>query len=224
MMRQREDQDCTCCKGWTGWPMLCCNCTVLIHRTRQDWVRFDIMHQDRIGEGTLVACSIMCALVTLAQREHARRTSESSDIAYRGEGYVRMPGCDMRAHYAQLQAMCDALGYAAQKLQSESAERTERAYRQAGMRLARLQQRDAYAAADEAISHRLKANYWYGVFQGLRGLLRALEGNTGELHEYEKEMLLRINWDADPPHFTVPGFEHVKLEDQYVPGAEHAET
>jgi hypothetical protein len=63
-----------------------------------------------------------------------------------------------------------------------------------------------------------KREYWYGVFQGYRGLLRALEGNVGELEESEREMLERIDWTAAVPHFVVPGFEHVKLEDQHLPG------
>jgi hypothetical protein len=163
-------------------------------------------------------CSLLCALVALAQQRQQR--VESSDIAYRGEGFQRMPGCDMRAHYDQLQAMGDALGYAAQKVQSGFIEQRAQHQRNAGAHL----QGDENASAQRAV-HRARAaemwsNYWYGVFQGVRGFLRALEGNTSELHQIEQDMLKRIDWDAQRPHFVVPGFEDVRLEDQHLPGDE----
>lgn len=111
-------------------------------------------------------------------------------IAYRGEGHAIQPGCTLKAHYAQVQAVCDALGFAAQQLQAHGVE----------------------------VGNDSMINYWYGVFQGYRGLLRALEGNTGELEQVEQDMLARIDWDAEVPHFVVPGFEHVSLQDQHLPG------
>lgn len=129
---------------------------------------------------------------------------------YRGEGHVMQPGCTLQAHYIQVQAMCDALGFAAQQAQARELELQQSAQIAAG---------DGSATGDsEAIvdylrladKHGRKAEYWYGVFQGLRGLLRAIEGNIFELEQLERDMLGRVRWDLDPPRFMIPGFEDVQ--------------
>lgn len=138
-------------------------------------------------------------------------------VAYRGEGHVIQPGCTMQAHYAQIQAMCDAMGFAAQRQQAGFIEKyTNIMAAAADGTWAKLGFTDSKQCLVAAVRADQLSHYWYGVFQGYRGLLRALEGNVGELHAVEREMLDRIDWDT--PHFVVPGFEHVKLEDQHLPG------
>lgn len=217
-MRDR-DKECSCCRGWARFPFNCNTCGKLVHRTDENWVRFDIMHQDRVGQGTVQTCSVMCALVTLATA--LQGSTESRIGAYRGEGYTLMPGCHMRAHYDQIQALGDALGFAAQEQQADEIHKSEIHERRAGHLLSQFDQRDAYQAAHAAQEALKRADYAYGMFQGYRTLLRALEGNTGELTPREQELLQCIDWDAERPHFRVPGFEHVRLADQVLPGSEN---
>jgi hypothetical protein len=49
---------------------------------------------------------------------------------YRGQGYQRGDGCRLPAHYNELQALCDALSFAAQLEMAEAADEPhrERAY------------------------------------------------------------------------------------------------
>jgi hypothetical protein len=158
--------------------------------------------------------------------------TEQPKIAYRGEGQEIQPGCTLQAHYKQVQALCDALGYAAQQMMARhlaAMMESTAALKASANALGMAVEADQPARADwlstlakqhvqEIDKNDRKREYWYGVFQGYRGLLRALEGNVGELEESEREMLERIDWTAAVPHFVVPGFEHVKLEDQHLPG------
>jgi hypothetical protein len=134
----------------------------------------------------------------------------------------------------QLQAVADALGYAAQRMQADALEAAERETAAAASALSAACQ--AQAADDtealrahireheqhrlQGISETMRSQYWYGVFQGYRGLLRAVEGNIGELEQVEREMLDRINLDHDPPFFSIPGFEQVQggQIEQHLPG------
>jgi hypothetical protein len=211
-----REKTCSCCDGWESFPFACSHCDKLVHRIDENWVRFDIMHGDRIGYGTVQTCSMRCALFVLASIDEKSRAE--SPIAYRSEGYTLMPGCHMRAHYDQIQALCDALGFAAQEQQGAEVQKVEQHQRRAGKLLADFDQRDAYTAARAAHEAEKRAEYQYGLFQGYRGLLRALEGNTGELTPREQELMQRIDWDAERPHFRVPGFDHVRIEDQHLPG------
>ena len=97
--------------------------------------------------------------------------------SYRGEGYTRGEGCLLPAHYAELQALCDALGYAAQQEMAWAAERGDDAARE----------------------------HAYGKWLGLRGILRAVEGRMDEWTPQEREMLALIDWST--PRFRFPGIE-----------------
>jgi hypothetical protein len=96
---------------------------------------------------------------------------------YRGQGYVRGEGCLLPAHYGELQALCDALGYAAQQEMAEAVER-----------------------GDEVGRERA-----YGKWLGLRGILRAIEGRIDEWTPGERAMLGLIDWSK--PQFRFPGIE-----------------
>lgn len=96
---------------------------------------------------------------------------------YRGQGYVRAADCRLQAHYLEIQALCDALGHAAQ-------------IEMAG------------AIRDEDTVARERA---YGKWLALRGILRAIEGRQDEWLPVEREMLARIDWTR--PQFRFPGIE-----------------
>ncbi|HEY1297250.1 MAG TPA: hypothetical protein VGJ60_29580 [Chloroflexota bacterium] len=91
--------------------------------------------------------------------------------------YVRGPECALPAHYLELQALCDALGHAAQ-----------------------LEMGAAIEGGDDLARERA-----YGKWLGARGILRALEGRTDEWTPTERQMLERIDWSK--PQFRFPGLE-----------------
>ncbi len=96
---------------------------------------------------------------------------------YRGHGYVRADGCRLPAHYLELQALCDALSYAAQLEMGEAIRRND------------------VAARERA----------YGKWLGLRGILRAIEGRVDEWTPAEGDMLARIDWQRE--QFRFPGID-----------------
>jgi len=96
---------------------------------------------------------------------------------YRGQGYVRGEGCLLPAHYLEMQALVDALSFAAQ---------TEMA---------------AAIEVDDALA-RERA---YGKWLGLRAILRAIEGRLDEWTPDERAMLERIDWERE--QFRFPGIE-----------------
>jgi hypothetical protein len=89
--------------------------------------------------------------------------------------YARGAGCGLPAHYGELQALCDALGHAAQQEMSEAIERK-----------------------DEMARERA-----YGKWLGVRGLLRAIEARQDEWTPLEWQMLERIDWARE--RFDFPG-------------------
>lgn len=91
--------------------------------------------------------------------------------------YERAPDCALPAHYLELQALCDALGHAAQQEMADAI------------------QRDDAAARERA----------YGKWLGVRGILRAIEARSDEWTPAEARMLERIDWDQ--PRFCFPGLE-----------------
>lgn len=91
--------------------------------------------------------------------------------------YTRAPSCALPAHYPELQALCDALGHAAQLEMAEA-----------------IEQGDA-----------LKRELAYGKWLGLRGILRAIEARTDEWTPTELRMLARIDWTQE--RFDFPGRE-----------------
>src|SRR5215213_10750695 len=94
---------------------------------------------------------------------------------YEGGGFVRGPDCALPAHYLELQALVDALGYAAQREMAEAVER--------GDGLARERA--------------------FGKWLGLRGLMRAIEARMDEWSPTERTMLERIDWSRE--QFRFPG-------------------
>ena len=91
--------------------------------------------------------------------------------------YVRGDQCGLPAHYAELQALCDALGHAAQQEMADAIER-----------------------GDEVGRERA-----YGKWLGLRGILRAIEARPDEWTPAERAMLERIDWQLE--QFRFPGIE-----------------
>lgn len=91
--------------------------------------------------------------------------------------YVRGSECGLPAHYLELQALCDALGHAAQLEMAEAIER-----------------------ADDLARERA-----YGKWLGARGILRAIEARVDEWTPTEQQMLARIGWSK--PQFRFPGLE-----------------
>jgi hypothetical protein len=85
-------------------------------------------------------------------------------------------------HYLELQALCDALGHAAQQEMAEAIE-----------------------CGDEVARERA-----YGKWLGLRGILRAVEARTDEWTPAEWQMLQRIDWST--PQFKFPGIEAFDVE------------
>ena len=96
---------------------------------------------------------------------------------FSGGPYTRGESCALPAHYLELQAVCDALGHAAQQEMAEAIER-----------------------GDESARERA-----YGKWLGLRGILRAVEARTDEWTPAEWHMLERIDWDHE--QFRFPGIE-----------------
>jgi hypothetical protein len=80
-------------------------------------------------------------------------------------------------HYAELQALCDALGHAAQQEMAEAIERSDEPARELA----------------------------YGKWLGVRAILRAIEARTDEWTPAEWQMLQRIDWSSNRFHF--PGSE-----------------
>src|SRR5919197_789699 len=91
--------------------------------------------------------------------------------------YQRSPDCALPAHYSELQALCDALGHAAQQEMALAIEQ-----------------------GDEVARERA-----YGKWLGLRGILRAIEARPDEWTPTEWQMLERIDWEHD--QFRFPGIE-----------------
>jgi hypothetical protein len=86
-------------------------------------------------------------------------------------------GCGLPAHYRELQALCDALGHAAQ-----------------------LEMAAAIEEGDPLARERA-----YGKWLGSRGVLRAIEARLDEWTLSERSMLERIDWSR--PQFRFPGIE-----------------
>jgi hypothetical protein len=92
-----------------------------------------------------------------------------------GGPYRPAENCALPAHYAELQALCDALGHAAQQEMADAIER-----------------------GDELGRERA-----YGKWLGLRGVLRAIEARSDEWTPLEWQMLERIDWAHE--QFRFPG-------------------
>jgi hypothetical protein len=110
--------------------------------------------------------------------------------AFGSRQFSRGADCGLPAHYAELQAVCDALGHAAQQEMAEAIERGDHVGRERA----------------------------YGKWLGIRGMLRAVEARTDEWTPVELAMLERIDWSRN--QFRFPGlevFEDVALTE---PGAE----
>ena len=101
---------------------------------------------------------------------------------FAGGPHSRGETCALPAHYAELQALCDALGHAAQLDMAAAIERGD----SEGRELA------------------------YGQWRGVRGILRAVEARTDEWTPREQEMLQRIDWRAE--QFRFPGIETFDVE------------
>ena len=101
---------------------------------------------------------------------------------FAGGPYTRGEACALPAHYLELQAVCDALGHAAQQEMADAIER-----------------------GDEAARERA-----YGKWLGLRGILRAVEARTDEWTPDEWQMLERIDWDHE--QFQFPGLEAFNVD------------
>lgn len=106
-----------------------------------------------------------------------------------GGGFERGPSCGLPAHYLELQALCDALGHAAQ---SEMA--------------------SAIEAGDAVARERA-----YGKWLGVRAILRAVEARSDEWSPAEAEMLDRIDWAHN--QFRFPGLELFEAAAPSEPGA-----
>jgi hypothetical protein len=101
---------------------------------------------------------------------------------FAGGPYARGDGCMLPAHYAELQALCDALGHAAQAEMAEAIERGDAE----GRELA------------------------YGKWLGVRGILRAVEARADEWTRREQDMLARIDWSHE--QFRFPGIDAFAVE------------
>jgi hypothetical protein len=101
---------------------------------------------------------------------------------FRVGSLVRGEQCGLPAHYRELQALCDALGHAAQREMA-----------------AAIEQGDALA--------RERA---YGKWLGARGLLRAVEARLDEWTPEERAMLELIDWSRE--QFRFPGIERFDVE------------
>jgi hypothetical protein len=92
-------------------------------------------------------------------------------------GVQRAAECALQAHYPELQALCDALGHAAQQEMADAIERD-----------------------DEVARERA-----YGKWLGVSGILRAVEARTDEWTPVELAMLERIDWEHE--QFRFPGID-----------------
>jgi len=101
---------------------------------------------------------------------------------FAGGPYTRGDSCALPAHYAELQALCDALGHAAQTEMAEAITRGDGQARELA----------------------------YGKWLGVRGILRAIEARSDEWTPREREMLHRINWRTE--QFRFPGIESFDVE------------
>jgi hypothetical protein len=99
-----------------------------------------------------------------------------------GGPYTRGAECALPAHYGELQALCDALGHAAQQEMAEAIE-----------------------GGDEVARERA-----YGKWLGVRGILRAIEARSDEWTPTEWDMLERIDWARE--RFRFPGAEAFEVE------------
>jgi len=108
---------------------------------------------------------------------------------FSGGPYQRGETCRLPAHYAELQALCDALGHAAQQEMAEAIEH------------------------DDALG-RERA---YGKWLGVRGILRAIEARPDEWTPTERLMLERIDWPRE--RFLFPGIEVFDTAELTEPGA-----
>jgi hypothetical protein len=100
---------------------------------------------------------------------------------YQGGGFVRGESCALPAHYLELQAICDALGFAAQQEMAVAVE-----------------------VADELGRERA-----FGKWLALRGIMRAVEGRLDEWSAAERQMLERIDWTRE--QFRFPGIESFEV-------------
>jgi hypothetical protein len=105
------------------------------------------------------------------------------------DGFQRAPDCGLPAHYPELQALCDALGHAAQLEMAEAIERGDAVGRERA----------------------------YGKWLGVRGILRAVEARNDEWTPLEVGMLERIDWNRD--QFRFPGIEAFEAITLTEPGA-----
>jgi hypothetical protein len=96
---------------------------------------------------------------------------------FAGGPFTRGPACALPAHYGELQALCDALGHAAQQEMADAIERGDQIGRERA----------------------------YGKWLGLRGILRAIEARPDEWTAAERQMLDCIDWDRE--QFRFPGIE-----------------
>jgi hypothetical protein len=92
-------------------------------------------------------------------------------------------------HYPELQALCDALGHAAQEEMASAIEQ-----------------------GDELARERA-----YGKWLGVRGFLRAVEARADEWSPVERRMLERIDWERN--QFRFPGLEAFERAELTEPGA-----
>src|SRR5881398_3254762 len=95
----------------------------------------------------------------------------------------------LAAQYPALQALCDALGHAAQLEMAEAIERGD------------------VLARERA----------YGKWLGVRGILRAVEARSDEWTPAEAAMVERIDWQAE--RFRFPGLEAFEQVELSEPGA-----
>jgi hypothetical protein len=93
------------------------------------------------------------------------------------QAFSRGPACGLPAHYTELQALCDALGHAAQQEMAQAIE----------------------------LGDTLGRERAYGKWLGVRGILRAIEARTDEWTLLEWQMLERIDWEHE--RFRFPGLE-----------------
>lgn len=108
---------------------------------------------------------------------------------YRGEGHQRAPECTLEAHFRQIQAITDALMFAAQ-----------------------LEMTQAIEAGDDAARERA-----YGKWIGVKGVSRAAEMATYDFTPTELEMWKLIDWENET--FNFPGKEAFpSLSEQHLPG------
>ena len=101
---------------------------------------------------------------------------------FSGGPYARGESCALPAHYGELQALCDALGHAAQ-----------------------LEMAEAIEHGDEVARERA-----YGKWLGVRGILRAVEARPDEWTAREWQMLERIDWQLE--QFRFPGIDAFDVE------------